>query len=191
MERREVLAIALLVLLILVPPVVLTAWSAGNRPEEPPVFEGTAMEIYQQHAALMDAAAEILWRHVEIFEAIREGEGDRCTSYLASDFRENRIDHAGMTEAEWLTVCRMVEETGMSSVHCYLPVYGHAPGLLFTFRCTDSSKYAMVYLRQDEDAPEEERAMQATRQAAYIGKGRSVLEETVFPYWYEHTVSQP
>lgn len=146
-------------------------------PPEPVVYEGTILGFYEENADLLNAAAEILWQHPEFFDQHRLL-WEHDSQFLAREILEDTegADHSMFTDAEWLTIRRLFEETEMTILYYY---YGFPPELVFYLRTTQEGLVSLHYIRTEGYTPS-----QVVLELCYYGQHYARFEPLENTHWY-------
>lgn len=144
----------------------------------------TALDVYNEHTALLDMAAEILWSHPEVFERML-GEGEyiqtQCkTSILLSD----EFNHDGIADADWQLVRDAITVGNISSVAYYFPRH-NATAIYLFFSGTNHLYHALVYIRSSDTISAEEQKHDVAERISELRGVVSRVEETDYQYWYQ------
>lgn len=154
MTRRETLALVLLILLGLATPAVLLTRGLlrGAAREERLAripYEGTARELYTEHAELLNDAAEILWAHPEFFERYRlEYEND-----APFPLYELRLDEAvehPFTEGEWQMLRQLAEQRWLGGIWYY---WGKVPVITCSVSTEEPGMMTLTCIRSEGFTP--------------------------------------
>ena len=104
MKTAGLLIIAAIVVIVLAMNAVVVFSAASYTPPEPVIYEGSIQSFYAEHAALLNAAAEMLWAHPEFFDQHRlSGEFD--SQFHIRDILQDR---RGIKHCEVYRACRDV-----------------------------------------------------------------------------------
>lgn len=146
-------------------------------PPVPVAYEGTLLGFYDQHAELLNAAAEILWQHPTFFDQHRVP-GEHGSNFLACDILEERwhTDHSMLTEAEWQTLRLLFETTEVTSIEYY---DGGPPEVSFHLRTLEDELCSLHYI-----CTEEYTDCQVLTALWYYGQFYSRFEQLTDPRWY-------
>lgn len=176
MNRREVIVIILLVAAALcVPAAILSGGlrDAAERDWRNRPYEGSAEAFRQEHMALLDEAAEILWRRRAHYEGLL-GEWDSEWQLSRSEFGGEC--RAPFTPAEWAVLQRAFGEQMCVMVSLS---WWHEPHLEFIVDTTADGRVRLLF------SPAETR--DAAAFARLIGDMQGIgaaMQATADPDWF-------
>ena len=177
MKTAGLLIIAAIVVIVLAANAVVVFSAASYSPPEPVIYEGSIQNFYAEHAALLNAAAEMLWAHPEFFDQHRlSGEFD--SQFHIHDILQDRrgTNHTMFSDEEWLTIRRLFEATEMTGF-CYY--YGAPPELTFYLRTTQDGLTSLHYICTEGYMPG-----QVALELRYYRQFYARFEQLADPRWY-------
>lgn len=175
MKKYEIIVIALLVAAALCVPAGLLysgLSDAAEREWRERPYDGTLAEFRQEHMALLEAAAVILWRHEDYYRGLTDEWDDEWQLYRSEFSGECREP---FTPEEWEVLQRVFGEQA-----CSMAVISrwHTPYLTFYADTTQDGRVRLMQIPQGEDEAAVSALMEELKR---LGWG---IEKTAYPDWY-------
>lgn len=176
MKRCEALMIALLIMAALCVPAAILCNGLSDAVErewrERP-YEGTLEAFQQEHMALLNEAAAILWRHQEYYRSLLDEWDEELHFYRESYTGECREPY---TQAEWAVLQRAFGEE-----MCSMAIISrwHTPHIQFVIPTASDGRGRLIHIPAECGE-----AGLAELLAAWQRIGWDNVKKTAYPNWY-------
>ena len=188
MKRREVLVIALLVVLALSIPAVILYSGMSDAQEQAWLerpYEGTLAEFHEEHIELLNEVAAIFRAHPEYGEQCMSWRGAGIAFFYLLGDRDVYSGHGVLTPAEGAAMQKLCGAVGLHEMTWQPGLYSlesgwlDVPVLVFSVRTSAEGWNNVLIWLPEEACPEE-----AAQVLELLGEYYDGITKTAYPNWY-------